>query len=242
MSSASHLPACVGVGFKPQHFHDILAAPQPVGFFEVHAENYMGAGGPPHAQLGALRGHYALSIHGVGLSIGSMDRSTATISRGSTSCATATCRKAFRSISRGRRMTASISTIFCRYLIRGDARAGRGAYRRGADGARPHDAARKSVDLSLSSRDSTIPETDFLAELSRRTGCGSAARRQQCFCFRTNNNMRRRSPIWTRFRSGRVGEIHLGGHHAEGGAEGPPLLIDATARRSRTRCGSSTVT
>ena len=47
MLTASHLPACAGVGFKPVHFGDILASSQPVGFFEVHAENYMGAGGPP---------------------------------------------------------------------------------------------------------------------------------------------------------------------------------------------------
>src|SRR3954453_23575339 len=72
MLTASHLPACAGVGFKPAHLSDILASPQPVGFFEVHAENYMGAGGPPHAQLGALRERYALSVHGVGLSIGSL--------------------------------------------------------------------------------------------------------------------------------------------------------------------------
>ena len=72
MPIASRLPARAGVGFKPEHFGDILAAPQPLGFFEVHAENYMGAGGPPHAQLGALRARYALSVHGVGLSIGSM--------------------------------------------------------------------------------------------------------------------------------------------------------------------------
>src|SRR6202048_1126135 len=72
MSIISNLPACTGVGFKPTHFRDILAATQPIGFFEVHAENYMGAGGPPHAQLRALRERYALSVHGVGLSIGSM--------------------------------------------------------------------------------------------------------------------------------------------------------------------------
>src|SRR5258708_12680860 len=72
MFKASHLPGSIGVGFKPVHFRDILAAPQPVEFFEVHAENYMGAGGPPHAQLGALRERHALSVHGVGLSIGSM--------------------------------------------------------------------------------------------------------------------------------------------------------------------------
>lgn len=66
----SQLPAATGVGFKPEHFASISAGKPPVGFFEVHAENYMGAGGLPHAQLTALRADYALSIHGVGLSIG----------------------------------------------------------------------------------------------------------------------------------------------------------------------------
>ena len=64
------LPAEVGLGFEPQHFAAIAAGPAAVGFFEVHAENYFGAGGAPHAQLAALRRDYALSIHGVGLSIG----------------------------------------------------------------------------------------------------------------------------------------------------------------------------
>src|SRR5271156_1078066 len=74
MSAATaKLPARAGVGFNPAHFSDIVATPQPLGFFEVHAENYMGAGGRPHAQLRALRERYALSIHGVGLSIGSTE-------------------------------------------------------------------------------------------------------------------------------------------------------------------------
>ena len=72
MSLKADLPVSAGVGFKPEHLGDILAAAQPVGFFEVHAENYMGAGGPPHAHLTALRERYPVSVHGVGLSIGSM--------------------------------------------------------------------------------------------------------------------------------------------------------------------------
>src|SRR5260370_31863593 len=72
MTSLRGLPPRAGVGFKPEHFAAINAALQPVGFFEVHAENYMGSGGPPHAQLGKLKEDYALSIHGVGLSIGSV--------------------------------------------------------------------------------------------------------------------------------------------------------------------------
>ena len=66
----TQLPASVGIGFKRLHFDALRASRTSLGFLEVHAENYMGAGGPPHAQLAALRADYALSIHGVGLSIG----------------------------------------------------------------------------------------------------------------------------------------------------------------------------
>ncbi len=64
------LPASPGVGYKPQHFNDLQADPGPVEWIEVHAENYMGDGGRPLAQLRALTEQFALSIHGVGLSIG----------------------------------------------------------------------------------------------------------------------------------------------------------------------------
>ncbi len=70
----SSLPVTTGLGFKPEHFSDILTHPRAVGFFEIHAENYMGEGGAPHAMLRALRMDHALSLHGVGLSIGSADR------------------------------------------------------------------------------------------------------------------------------------------------------------------------
>ena len=53
-------PARAGVGFKPEHFASIDMSRQPVGFFEIHAENYMGDGGVPHAQLSRLREDYAL--------------------------------------------------------------------------------------------------------------------------------------------------------------------------------------
>jgi uncharacterized protein (UPF0276 family) len=61
----------VGVGLKPEHAEDALSGAHAIDFFEVHAENYMGDGGPPHQMLGAVRTRYPLSIHGVGLSIGS---------------------------------------------------------------------------------------------------------------------------------------------------------------------------
>ena len=61
----------VGVGFKPEHFEAIVDTRPELGFFEVHAENYMGGGGAPHRRLDAIRERYPLSLHGVGLSIGS---------------------------------------------------------------------------------------------------------------------------------------------------------------------------
>ena len=146
MSITSRLPARAGVGFKPAHFRDILASPQPVGFFEVHAENYMGAGGPPHAQLGALRERYALSIHGVGLSIGS----TAPLDREHLARLKILC-DALRAgeLLRASRLVVARRRLFQRSsaaaVYAGDVGARRRAYRRGADGARPRDAAGKSV-------------------------------------------------------------------------------------------------
>ena len=70
MSGATALPARAGLGLKAAHVAEVLATLPPVGFFEVHAENYMVDGGPLHHQLGRIRAHYPLSLHGVGLSIG----------------------------------------------------------------------------------------------------------------------------------------------------------------------------
>jgi uncharacterized protein (UPF0276 family) len=64
------LPYRAGLGLKPEHFRDIVESRPDIGFFEVHAENYMVDGGPQHFFLSRIREKYPLSIHGVGLSIG----------------------------------------------------------------------------------------------------------------------------------------------------------------------------
>lgn len=64
------LPNCPGVGYKPQHFAAVMADPGAVGWLEIHAENDMGDGGRPLAQLRALAERFPLSLHGVGPSIG----------------------------------------------------------------------------------------------------------------------------------------------------------------------------
>jgi uncharacterized protein (UPF0276 family) len=62
-----------GLGFKLQHLDDALAAKAPGLWFEVHAENYMVEGGPRLGALSALRERFALSLHGVGLSLASVE-------------------------------------------------------------------------------------------------------------------------------------------------------------------------
>lgn len=52
--SPNTLPAAPGIGFKAQHFSALTEDPGPVRWIEIHAENYMGAGGRPMAQLASL--------------------------------------------------------------------------------------------------------------------------------------------------------------------------------------------
>jgi uncharacterized protein len=70
MSRPIKIPARGGIGLKGEHYKSILDTKPDLGFFEIHAENYMGEGGLPHASLTAIRENYPLSLHGVGLSIG----------------------------------------------------------------------------------------------------------------------------------------------------------------------------
>jgi uncharacterized protein (UPF0276 family) len=64
------LPCSVGVGLKAAHYLDALSDNRGPAFVEVHAENYLHAGGPAHRHLTAIRSKYRLSLHGVGLSLG----------------------------------------------------------------------------------------------------------------------------------------------------------------------------
>jgi len=72
-SRVQPIPARAGVGLRAEHYRDVLETRPAVGWFEVHSENYFGEGGRPLAFLEAIRTHYPLSLHGVGLSLGSTD-------------------------------------------------------------------------------------------------------------------------------------------------------------------------
>jgi len=72
-SSDAAIPATAGVGLRAPHYHEVLGQRPEIGWFEVHSENYFGAGGAPHHYLTRIRNDYPLSLHGVGLSLGSTD-------------------------------------------------------------------------------------------------------------------------------------------------------------------------
>lgn len=222
----SALPRRAGVGFKPEHFADILSEPQPIGFFEVHAENYMGAGGPPHAQLGKLRDDFALSIHGVGLSIGSMqplDRDH--LARLRTLC------DRYQPESFSEHLAWSThDSVFLNDLLPLP------YTQETLDRVVEHvdqvqDALGRQMLLEnpatyLLFDDSTIEETDFLAAIARRTGCGLLLDVNNVFVAATNHNLDPSDYIG-RFPLGAVREIHLSGHSETMDDLGAPLLIDS---------------
>jgi uncharacterized protein len=226
MSNACTPPARAGVGFKPAHFRDIIAAPQPVGFFEVHAENYMGAGGEPHAQLTALRERYALSLHGVGLSIGSpqpLDREH--LARIKLLC------DRYEPASFSEHLAwSSHEGVYFNDLLpvpltpQTLARVAEHIDTVQTALGRPMLLENPSSYLTLA--ESTIAEVEFLAEIARRTGCRLLLDVNNVFVSCANLGGCARAYL-DAFPLDRVQEIHLGGHHQDVDDTGAPLLIDA---------------
>ncbi len=69
----SSIPASAGIGLRAGHYRDVLESRPAIGWFEVHSENYFGEGGRPLDYLERIRADYPMSLHGVGLSLGSTD-------------------------------------------------------------------------------------------------------------------------------------------------------------------------
>lgn len=101
------------MGLKPQHTKEVVETRPDVGFFEVHAENYMVDGGPFHHWLSRVREAYPLSIHGVGLSIGAKPLWTRRIWKGSRYCLRNTNLSRSQNIWRGRHTATSSTTTYC---------------------------------------------------------------------------------------------------------------------------------
>jgi uncharacterized protein len=225
MSIVLNLPACTGVGFKPAHFRDILAALQPLGFFEVHAENYMGAGGPPHAQLGALRERYALSVHGVGLSIGSMQP----LNRDHLMRLKMLCDRYEPESFSEHLAWSSHNDVYLNDLLplpyTQQTLARVAEHIDEVQTALGRQMLLENPSTYIRFSESTIPEVDFLAEVSERTGCGLLLDINNVFVSAKNHGTQP-LPYLDSFPFDRVKEIHLGGHDEETDDVGAPLLID----------------
>jgi uncharacterized protein (UPF0276 family) len=222
----SQLPLSVGASFKPEHFAAISAAPQPLGFFEVHAENYMGAGGTPHAQLRFLREHYALSVHGVGLNIGSSEP----IDRAHLARLKELCNLYQPECFSEHLAWSSHAGIFFNDLLP-------------LPYTKPNlrsvidhiDEAQTALGRRLLLENpatyvrfeqSTIPETEFLAAIARATGCGLLLDVNNVFVS-ARNHATSASAYLEAFPLDLVGEIHLAGHFETTDGQGSPLCIDA---------------
>ena len=142
-------------------------------------------------------------------------------------CATAISRRVFPSIWPGRRTTASISTTSCRCPIRRQTLARVVEHVDEVQTALGRQMLLENPSTYVAFAESTIPEIDFLAEMSRANRMRTAARHQQRLRIGDQPRHRSRWPISTRFRFDRVKEIHLGGHHEETDDAGAPLLIDS---------------
>jgi uncharacterized protein (UPF0276 family) len=226
MLHSASLPARAGVGFKPQHFADVLGREQPIGFIEIHAENYMGDGGPAHAQLRALCERYALSVHGVGLSIGSM----APLDRDHLLRLRALCDR-YRPASFSEHLAWSTHDgAFLNDLLPLPYTP-ETLDRVAAHVCTVQETLQRRMLLENPSTyvvfaESSIPEVEFLAEVVRRTGCGLLLDVNNVFVSARNHGVDPHAYL-AAFPLEHVGEIHLGGHDEQIDEDGTPLLIDA---------------
>lgn len=205
------VPARAGIGVKPAHYADLLRSQPPLAFIEVHTENYMGAGGPPHAYLDALAEHYPLSFHGVGLSLGSaepLDRDH---------------------LKRWHDLVESYEPALVSEHIAWSRIGGISMHdllpvpytKEALDAVCNHIDEMQSFlrrrilvenpSTYLAFPHSEIPEAEFMIETARRTGCGLLLDVNNVYVSARNHGFDPRAWL-ARIPGGMVGEIHLAGH------------------------------
>jgi len=224
--ASSTIPPRAGIGLKPQHYEEILETLPDLGFFEVHAENYMGAGGPPHHYLARIREHYPLSLHGVALSIGGvrpldkahLARLKALVERYapglfSEHLAWSTHEEAYLADLLPLPYTEETLQLVCAHIDEAQDAVGRRML-----------LENPSTYVQFAA--TSMSEVDFLAEIARRTGCGLLLDVNNVFVQAVNHHFDAFAYIDS-FPVGQVGEIHLAGHDERLDDAGAPLLIDA---------------
>lgn len=223
------LAARAGAGFKTVHADAILADDYRIGFLEVHAENYMGAGGHPHRILTHMRENFPLSIHGVGMSIGSekgidaahLARLKSVVERYDPAL-----------VSEHLAWSTHDDSYFNDLLpVPYDAE----TLTRVVDHIdHIQEVLGRKILLENPStyaafERSTMSETDFIREIAKRTGCGLLLDVNNVLVSAVNHKFRPLAYLST-FPLDLVEEIHLAGHAEDIDDDGDRLLIDAHDR------------
>ncbi|MEM9709893.1 MAG: DUF692 domain-containing protein [Pseudomonadota bacterium] len=223
------LPPAPGVGYKAEHFADIMSNSGAVEWLEIHAENYMGQGGRPIAQLKSLAEIFPISVHGVGLSIGGEGRlDPEHLARLRNLCGWVNPASFSEHLAWSTHDTSFLNDLLP--LPYTEATLVRVADH--IDEVQEVVGRRMLLENPssyLSFDESTLGETEFLRELSKRTGCGLLLDVNNVFISATNLKTDPISYI-DAFPLEAVGEIHLGGHDEDEDDHGAPLLIDSHGR------------
>jgi uncharacterized protein (UPF0276 family) len=217
------LPASAGIGLRSPHLDEIIATRPAVGWLEAHPENYMGGGPAPRA-LERIRRDYPVSLHGVGLSLGSADRPDprhlgrlkALVDRiepalVSEHLSWSTTGAGYLNHLLPLPYTEESLAVLSRNVEQVQALLGR-----------PLLVENPSIYLRFIH--SPIPEPEFLAELARRTGCGLLCDVNNIHVTAHNVGLDAAAYLEA-LPPEAVGEIHLAGH-ARNDADGLTILID----------------
>ncbi|TDQ80599.1 hypothetical protein A8950_3134 [Dongia mobilis] len=214
-----------GVGLRPPHFRAALAEPGAVDFLEVHPENYLCDGGPQHHFLTALRQDLPLSFHGVGLSLGGADRPDR------------------RHLARLRQLVDRYQPFHFSEHLAWSSHGGTyfndllplpytqaNLARMSAHVAETQDCLGRQIlienpSLYLTFAESEMSEAEFLAELSRRSGCRLLLDINNLYVSAINAGWDSWAML-AEFPQDAVAQIHLAGHDHCRDADGGSLLID----------------
>jgi uncharacterized protein (UPF0276 family) len=225
----TELPGRAGVGLKADHVEVVLRERPEVGWFEVHAENYMGAGGPALAWLERTRADYPLSIHSVGLSIGAaepLDRDNLGRLR--------TLLDRYQPEAFSEHLAwSSHGGVFFNDLLpipyNAESLARVAEHIEQVQEALGRRMLLENPATYLAFETSTMSEIELLGALVKRTGCGLLLDVNNAYVSGTNQGF---APLdyLRAFPLAHVGEIHLAGHDQDRDAEGRTLLIDTHDR------------
>ncbi|MBU2581674.1 MAG: DUF692 domain-containing protein [Alphaproteobacteria bacterium] len=223
---ADPIPARAGVGLKPEHYRDILDNRPDIGWFEVHAENYMEDGGPPHRYLSEIRERYPLSVHGVGLSIGgagSLDlEHLARLKR--------VCDRYEPGLVSEHLAWSSHDGCYFNDLLplpyTTETLARVCEHVDIVQSTLKRQILIENPSTYVDFAGAQMREIDFLGELAKRTGCGLLLDVNNVFVQATNHGFRAADYI-DEFPLHLVQEIHLAGHAHDTDDDAAPLLIDA---------------